>query len=88
MVELAGTQPGRMQRDRHEQITIDLRGDGPNHQRSEGFRQREFPAILEGADRILERGKIGEERPGLLVGRGPFKAILALVIRCPGCGRR
>ena len=69
LVEFSLAQPTRMERNRHNQITINFRGEGTNHQCGEGVCQSRFPAILEGTDRILEWRKIWEESPGSFKGR-------------------
>lgn len=69
LVEFPLAQPARMQRNRHNQISINCSRDGTNHQCGERVCQSKFPPILEGTDGILEWRKVWEESPGSFKGR-------------------
>jgi hypothetical protein len=46
-----------------------------------------FASILELADGFTQWREVGEEGPGSLELRRPFLTLLAVVVRCIGCGR-
>ena len=87
LVEFTGSQSGRMQWDRNNEIDIELLRQGADHQRGQGLRKAKDVPILECTDRVLKRWNVGIERPGPRVDRRVLKAPLTAVSRRPYISR-
>jgi len=81
LIEFPAAQSAGMQRDGEDEIDVQIRRQGIDHELRQRFGQSDFSPILECANSFPERRKVRIKRPSPAEGRAMLQTVLAVVIR-------